>query len=400
MPPKTEEEHARLHVLTQVENIIKDAEERKILETKEQIDALAQEPAQKTEIQRLECGFEIQKTVITDRGADIALARDKKEQYEKIRQEHISVFSRAHAGGFRPIAILPRNVWVGLAKKFGLYRFESFDRRHDGKIPAAKPTHPVTSLDAILALLCIAVGTIAAPISAAPYIVWTASLAAIPFFYLSQRRMHWWYTISVCLSFAVVGLCVFLAPEQLQNPIVLGLKVVAFGFIVLTCIFLASFFLDILWSSTIISGRVSAWLFRQRLRFLSQRKITALLWPNGSDEVYGNTHLYLTVRFPKAPVSFLSLLTQLKTAGLKRHITVSPDAIAVNPDEIVAVYQERVHYFEWLKEHDHDRWLRECPILSYNDGEYEVVLAQFGDFPDEKEVVEWAKKEGVDLCFN
>lgn len=382
-----------------------EATEEKLKESEKTIQKLEKTESYTQKVTSSDCGFTLKQEIVVDTKTEIEKEKEEQKKYTAPTKEIIFVSSRAQQYGFRPIAIVHRKMWAGFCKRFNLYRFETFDQ-NDGKVMAMVPHLADIGLTPGIFALCIMTTILLLPMSAHP-IVLSVMFICLPGLCLLVEKadVHmedWqeWSIVAISTFFSGGGISTVLIPRMMGSvPMLLIFLISAvIGFILFFVYLLLA---DVIVNKIVANVRVESvrkWFLKRQINRRSKIELLQMLWPDGNDvDLPG---VPISIHFPAAPKDFLFLLSKVKEVKLKRHITASPGAINISIDELADEKTSRKAYFAQLKVTDYNRWVRECPILSYQDGNYEVILRQFGDFPDEKEVLEWAKKEGVNLYFN
>ena len=100
----------------------------------------------------------------------------------------------------------------------------------------------------------------------------------------------------------------------------------------------------------------------------------------------------ITVKFIQAPAFFLEALFRLEKQTpdliLRPMVAATPEAVILDSDEVERVGTNLA--YDALGE----------PILYSTLGEATAIVSSFGEFPNEQEIMDWIKKEGLKLCFN
>lgn len=144
-------------------------------------------------------------------------------------------------------------------------------------------------------------------------------------------------------------------------------------------------------------GVLSAGVSKIAVWFIPRKLLLRMLWPDRCDTVKKPKNRKLKaikVRFPKAPEYFLRSLQAVVERGLHPNVAAVPEAIIVSRREVVSAWvqstEERV------------RELRNEPVLYLHDENKEnvAIMSSYGEFPNEKKVVEWVKREGLQVAFN
>ncbi|MDO8469584.1 MAG: hypothetical protein Q7S84_01005 [bacterium] len=321
------------------------------------------------------------------------------DSYSIFSTERLAFLQSLTEKGIQPIAVLPRALWNELMREFGLIRFEHVDK--DGKtgVNLVAPEFLVALVRAILGagfvtgvLALVASFLIAIPITAVS-LLFTGVAALILFEEYAQVRFRlpdglaWFTALFASAATVSIGMSRNCSNGEL---VVVGI-VGGFVLILLSYLLMTLFFLfgkkpgDYKegFAPQIIEAafRVARWkMFSLR----SHAKQVRFLWPDSADT---NGADKVTVRFPKAPKGFVDTLVKLQEGGQQPMIAAVPEAVMFNSEEAKCALDEQTHR------------LFADPILFTADKKWVAVVAQFGDFPREQEVVAWVK-QNFNLCFN
>jgi len=127
--------------------------------------------------------------------------------------------------------------------------------------------------------------------------------------------------------------------------------------------------------------------------FLTHAAICKIFWPNKLDQL-GKSRQEIKISFPNPPDETMKVLQQLKKSELQVMVAVIPQAIRIDSTELK---QKMEFYIEEQK-----RLARLDPIVYYKDRgkDFVAIFAQFGNFADEKKVLKWVKKKGMNPYWN
>jgi hypothetical protein len=113
--------------------------------------------------------------------------------------------------------------------------------------------------------------------------------------------------------------------------------------------------------------------------FKKKKDYKPLLWPNRND-LDENCKDLISISLPEAPADVKMVLAKCYYASIETFLSVHPKAFQVNMD----------------KETYKKLWIKYDPIICTRKNGMVAVLAQFGDFPEEKEVVDYIKQHFED----
>jgi hypothetical protein len=134
-------------------------------------------------------------------------------------------------------------------------------------------------------------------------------------------------------------------------------------------------------------------IFTFNFSFMTDKRILSMIVKNR--DLYGpKIHLYFNI----SSDVFAHDLNLMRQNNLQPCIAAVPQAINISRTELQQVIdKERARLAE---EERRRKELETDPILYYLDGNYAVVVAQYGDFASEKKVLKWAKKHGPSWWLN
>ncbi len=294
---------------------------------------------------------------------------DKNEFHKKLRKD-----------GIEPMVILPKRLWTSFCKQFDLYEFNHLD--NSGRTSAL--FNPDRCYDKKSGHR-------------------TPSVA-------SDNR----------LFFSVIGLCLvlgFLIVLGIDNHQSIHNKVPIFGFIILTPIFsciiamVGSLFVGGIDYDTILI-KIENMVQKKRYLSASKTDLYKMLWPSGQDsfadlDTDKANILKVRLQFKNAPDSVLDIVNKLKSlkdedSDQKYSINISAheDSFEIDKkglasaiDILEAKKLELIAgRLEAAKQADPIVYIQSKEIGSYeNDDCLVAILCQYGDFPKEKEAIEWAR---------
>lgn len=290
---------------------------------------------------------------------------------ETLIQERLEVSNRAQQMGFTPLAIVPVKFLHAAFKKFGLYWFEDIDEQ--GKVAVnltpelplyakfMSPEHEsVTKFIFLLIFALYITLTIFAVMISGPTLI-----ARI--FYQNPYAG---------LSPVNIRIGHFVDNWALYN-------------------FVPAMFL--LWEMHLLGGDLSEIKLKQlylyrKIFFFPKKHLFKLLFTGERGPAR------LTLYFNISSNIFAHDLNLMRQNNLQPCIAAVPQAFNISRTELQQVIdKERARLAE---EERRRKELEADPILYYRDGNYAVVVAQYGDFVSEKRLLKWAKKQGLSLWLN
>lgn len=358
-------------------------------------------------VTRNKFGFAVSVEEEIDRSSEITELTEKVKGFtgkiEKARrfaQTQIDLAESLAQKGIGSIAIVPTALFNSLCKQFGLYRFENLNEAGQTKIHNLD-VGEIVSVIAVGIFTTILLSLLG--IFALGGTIWTvlgnmlicgAIISAIEFSG-KKRRL-----VATALLFVVLAMETFVATTinwtrllssapGFWNYVVFDLV----GVVVTALTFLCSVFFVLGFDTSTkangpgqkIAKSVFQLLYRCYLTCSPRGQLIKSLWPSGVDQEEGKK---VQVQFPRAPESFVRVLSLFEKNGLRPMIAAVPKAIVVNRTEVVQTRMREIEEMKW------------DPILYHKEGDLVAIVSSFGSFADEKKVLEWVKKEGLQTCFN
>lgn len=400
-------------VWSSVQTLVDESRESRVLDLKEQARQLENSIEDRNhQEEKVVFGFPRMVEVEKDNSQEVETFLSLIKQ-ENDKKEKTDDFARKLAEfDIHPLAILPTRLFKAISSKFGLYYFESMDQ--EGKAPVTIPSSGVLSITepALNFVYLMPIGLIAFCVA---WLCGAPLLMSISFLGLGMSvavlscgmDMEKKLLISLgALSCFAMGLIFCSSLEYFTGMHFIGFAVCSLilGIVgVILSMLLAAI-------PEILLGKIIE-KFDQIFvcNLASQKRLLKIILPRGHDEIIKRDdhrepeQPWIHIRFPMVGRGFNIMLDNVIKHNLKPLIAASPNAIIFDYREVFDAMRnankKQKEYFTWLKQHDYQRWLREDPILCVvsGDGENIAVLAQQGDFLDEKQVIEWIKQEGLAL---
>jgi len=135
------------------------------------------------------------------------------------------------------------------------------------------------------------------------------------------------------------------------------------------------------WLAKAIASKASSFY----LSMMPHDKLVKKFWPNGTD---AKSDYKVVVRFPDAPEYAVETLKKIESAGLQPMIALVPGAITIDLPEVKRDLKKEI--LSWNLD----------PIIYIKEHDNVAIICHFGNLPNEEKVLEWAKKEGISICFN
>ncbi len=154
----------------------------------------------------------------------------------------------------------------------------------------------------------------------------------------------------------------------------------------------ASFFtLSYLFDITINSLRLALW---KEIR--SEGGILNMLWPNKTEPSNKDrSGLKVKVKFPEAPEDVNQTLLAIYRAGIKTMLTTDKSAICLETDVFALLLSKTNSEYKNIKDFERElaARIKADPIIWTQEGKCVAIIAQYGDFPIEKQVIDKVLKE-------
>ncbi len=337
-------------------------------------------PVRQVPRMRIVSGFTIPDGVEDVPDSEAALRRegfeDRVERLARMKKRRTDLQNEFAAVGITPLAIVPLSVWGMLCKQFGLVRFERLSE--EGKTGAPGLDDFAGSI--LFAAIALLVGLMSGGVTLAlvPGMGDALLAGAITFIFmvgvyllgksLDNLEEGWKQHVAFVMFVTCIGAALLAPTAVAYSPFILLAGFVP-GFLLLGLLVSRP-------GESLRESLVSL-VGKCVLRILPHQKLVRVLFPDGVD---GGTTA-ISVQFPKPPSDVAEVLKKAGDMNLYVSVAADPAAITLNRDEIVRRIQD----------------FAADPVIYVVSGDMVAILAQFGDFPDEKDVVEAAQRIGIPL---
>ena len=135
--------------------------------------------------------------------------------------------------------------------------------------------------------------------------------------------------------------------------------------------------------------------FNLRMKISSEGGMLNVLWPDKIEPDNNNSGLKVKVKFPKPPQSVKETLLKVHKANLKTMLTADKGAIKLETDVFALLLSKVKEEQKKAAEFERRRLaiLAADPIIWIQEGSCVAIIAQYGNFPVEKKVVEQVLRE-------
>ncbi len=310
----------------------------------------AEEHAIKESGRKILAGFETYDGVVADNTRALSL-KNRRAGIEAFKNDRDAVVADLETRGITPLAVLPRGAWESICAKTGLFMLAPDDA---GTI--AVSTDCVADVDRLASNHL----EVLRFWGMATLVMFSVVLTAATFLWLGT-----WPAVSIGVAAAVA--------------------VVAFGIIYVDANGQGRDFFFTGWHDGLV---------RRILRKLDSLPAAELLkkyFPNGSSPAYSEVRTKLSL--PPAPQNVTEVL--LKAQGLTLRTAAVGEAVGIEemPSQIFARYLDRRELAAAeRRQRDWEDFLQSLfdPIIYVERGNAVAIIAQFGDFPVEKQAVDTA----------
>ena len=307
--------------------------------------------------------------------------QQRKKILEKTRRKASEFREALQRNKIEPIAVLPRNIWQALCEEGGLYRFEAIGK--DGMVRCANPSESFSFWLGHLLLQSVVVLGFAL-FSNVPFqtigISFLALLASGALVLLRLKKdavTESWDTLLII--FALICFSNLPAIILMTSPsiFVKGTSVYVtlfFGpMLALIMVSGPSFLLGIAFKNGFFVP-LSVWSTRFLMAVVDHKTICKLLWPSKFDLVR-DLNQKIKIRFPDPPEDVIDILRAPVCADYGINVAIVDDAIGIE----ARGFAESIYVKAQLD-----------PIiyLKNRDGDFVAIVAQFGDFPIEQEIID------------
>ncbi|HPI67271.1 MAG TPA: hypothetical protein PKZ16_01890 [bacterium] len=336
---------------------------------------------------RFENGFLVGYTEEIDDEAQQAVAdvlqnlKLKKAKIQSFLSKKMELAKKMMGLSITPLAILPEEVWKGLVKKAGLFRFENFQQ--DGKVPAQKISAGIEPIIFVMFFPVVLIFDLLFKLS----FLSSALIMSFIFFMLNalsgeerekksrkiQHFLGWTGAGASTIIGGRVWFGFFKQPGLIEWVLEILLTAICGLALLIGSCFIALILSELLEFVGLDSKKINKYYCTIMPKWVLRKKI----WPERIDQ--GEDLIW--VYFPEPRQDFKDILVKAKNLMYK--ICVAAEGRAINFDRQEVASTKPID-----------------PIIYIKIDGMVVVLGQFGNFPKERKLIQWIREQEPNLIFN